>query len=121
MSEIYTNIDGQLVEASNSPEDRTFRSAWELNSGGVISINMPKAKEIFRDKLRQDRKPLLEKLDVEFYKAQENTDLVEQARVVDQKNILRDITEHYKIEEAKTPEELNALSLEVLINENRQV
>jgi len=36
----------------------------------MIKINMPKAREITRDQLRAERKPLLEQLDVEYMRAQ---------------------------------------------------
>jgi len=36
-----------------------------------VSINMAKAKEITKDRLRVDRKPLLEAEDIKFMQAQE--------------------------------------------------
>ena len=37
----------------------------------MITINLDKAKDITKDRLRADRKPLLEAEDVKFMKAQE--------------------------------------------------
>ena len=58
-----------------------------------ISVNMTKAKALTKDRLRVDRKPLLEAQDVLFMKAQEagssTTD------IVTEKNRLRNITGDY--------------------------
>ena len=64
--------DGNQIDASTAtvPSDRAFRGAWSL-SGSVISEDMTKAKEIFQDKIREVRKPLLEAKDVELMKALE--------------------------------------------------
>lgn len=56
----------------------------------MIKINVEKAKEIQKEKIRIARKPLLERLDVEFVRALEfGTDVEE---IKNQKQALRDIT-----------------------------
>ena len=67
--------DGNQADASSFtvPANRDFRGAWSL-SGSVISEDMAKAKEIFKDKIREVRKPLLEAKDVELMKALEAGD-----------------------------------------------
>ena len=64
--------DGNQIDASTAtvPTNRDFRGAWSL-SGSVISEDMDKAKEIFKDKIREVRAPLLEAKDVELMKALE--------------------------------------------------
>ena len=64
--------NGNQIDASTAtvPSSRDFRGAWSL-SGSVISEDMTKAKEIFKDKIREVRKPLLEAKDVELMKALE--------------------------------------------------
>ena len=64
--------DGNQIDASTAtvPADRHFRGAWSL-SGSVISEDMTKAKEIFKDKIREVREPLLAAKDVELMKALE--------------------------------------------------
>ena len=64
--------DGNQIDASTAtvPSDRAFRGAWSL-SGSVISEDMTKAKEIFKDKIREVREPLLAAKDVELMKALE--------------------------------------------------
>jgi hypothetical protein len=56
----------------------------------MIKINLDKAKEIQKDKLREARKPLLEKLDVDFVKALELGG--DTASIAAQKQALRDVT-----------------------------
>ena len=57
----------------------------------MIKINLDKAKEIQKDKLREVRKPLLEKLDVDFVRALEFGD--DTASIAAQKQALRDVTD----------------------------
>jgi len=83
--------DGNQIDASTAtvPSDRHFRGAWSLN-GSVISEDMAKAKEIFKDKIREVRQPLLDAEDVTYMKALEAGDTDAQAASVTAKNALRD-------------------------------
>ena len=83
--------DGNQIDASSAtvPSDRHFRGAWSL-SGSVISEDMTKAKEIFKDKIREVRAPLLDAEDVTYMKALEAGDSDAQAASVTAKNALRD-------------------------------
>jgi len=56
----------------------------------MIKINLEKAKEIRKDMMRDVRKPLLEKLDIEFVKALELGE--DTAPIVTHKQALRDVT-----------------------------
>lgn len=56
----------------------------------MIKINIDKAKELQKSKMREVRKPLLEKLDVEFSRALENNQDI--TLIKDQKQALRDVT-----------------------------
>ena len=58
-----------------------------------ISVNITKAKVITKDRLRADRKPLLEAQDVAFMKAQEAG--TSTSAIVTEKNRLRNITGDY--------------------------
>ena len=82
--------DGNQIDASTAtvPSDRHFRGAWSL-SGSVISEDMTAAKEIFKDKIREVRAPLLEAEDVVYMKALEAGDTDAQAASVTKKNNLR--------------------------------
>ena len=83
--------DGNQIDASTAtvPSERHFRGAWSLN-GSVISEDMAKAKEIFKDKIREVRQPLLDAEDVTYMKALEAGDTDAQAASVTAKNALRD-------------------------------
>lgn len=83
--------DGNQIDASAAtvPSDRHFRGAWSL-SGSVISEDMDAAKEIFKDKIREVRTPLLDAEDVTYMKALEAGDTDAQAASVTAKNALRD-------------------------------
>lgn len=70
----------------------------------MITINLNKAKEIKKDMVRADRKPLLEALDIELMK--NITDPVKVAEIEAQKQALRDATAHESIVNATTVEEL---------------
>ncbi len=67
-----------------------------------ITIDINKAKEIYKSKIRTLRKIELEKLDVEFIKAQEQGDDV--SNIVTEKQKLRDLPS--QVDEAKTIEEI---------------
>jgi len=81
--------DGNQIDASTAtvPSDRAFRGAWSL-SGSVISEDLDKAKEIFADKVREARKPLLEALDTDYMKALETS--ADTTQIVADKQALRD-------------------------------
>ena len=82
--------DGNQIDASTAtvPSDRHFRGAWSL-SGSVISEDMTKAKEIFKDKIREVRAPLLA-ADVTYMKALEADDSAAKTASVNAKTALRD-------------------------------
>jgi hypothetical protein len=83
--------DGNQIDASTAtvPSDRAFRGAWSL-SGSVISEDLDTAKDIFRDKVREVRKPLLDAEDVVYMKAMEADDADAKAASVTKKTNLRD-------------------------------
>lgn len=74
----------------------------------MIVINMQKAKEIKKDLVRAERKPLLDALDVEMLRAIESNNLSKQAEIAAKKQALRDATADPAILNASTPEELKA-------------
>lgn len=92
--------------------DRTFRAAWE--DTGKIDVNMPKARDIHRDRLRAIRAPLLADLDTQYMRADETGDAILKAEIAAKKQALRDITDDPAIEAAKTPEELKAVRPAIL-------
>ena len=73
--------------------------------GIIVDIN--KAKEITKDRLRQERKPLLEAQDVAFQRALESG--ADTSAIVAEKQRLRDITN--QVDTMTTVEELKGASL----------
>jgi hypothetical protein len=71
-----------------------------------VSINMDKAKVITKDRLRVERKPLLEAQDVAFQRALESGS--ETTAIVTEKQRLRDITN--AIDAMTTTDQLKAVS-----------
>lgn len=57
-----------------------------------IGINVEKAKEIHKNKIRQVRNPLLQQKDVEYMRALEAGDSEKVSQVVAEKQVLRDVT-----------------------------
>tara|TARA_Y100001947_G_scaffold94483_1_gene80567 strand:+ start:1634 stop:1861 length:228 start_codon:yes stop_codon:yes gene_type:complete len=74
----------------------------------MITINLDKAKDITKERLRVDRKPLLEAEDVKFMKAQEVGE--DTTDIVAEKNRLRDITKD--ADTCTTTDQLKALTVE---------
>jgi len=71
----------------------------------MITVNLSKAKELTKERLREERKPLLEAQDVLFMKAQE--DGTDTSAIVTEKNRLRDITK--LADSASTTDELKLI------------
>lgn len=76
----------------------------------MIKINLDKAKEIKKDMLRVERKPLLEALDVQMMRAIEEGDSFKQAEIAEKKQALRDIT--LLPNTVETVEELKSIKVE---------
>lgn len=94
-------------ELTSQPADRSFRDAWSL-SGTVISEDMDAAREIFKDKVREVRKPLLEAEDVVYMKALEDDDATAKSNSKTKKDNLRDAPAASAISSASTIDELKA-------------
>ena len=70
-----------------------------------LTVNITKAKDIWKDKIRAARKPKLEELDVEFIKAQESGS--DTSAIVAKKKELRDYPA--KVDSATTVDEIKAV------------
>ena len=102
--------DGNSIEtskATSKPSDRHFRNAWTL-SGKVISEDLVTAKVMFKDKIREVRKPLLEAQDVAYMKGLEEGSTSKQNAAVQTKSKLRDAPAASAITDAKTIAELKS-------------
>ena len=92
--------------------DREYRNAWKDNPAkNKPDHDMVKAREIHKDKLRKQRQPILDALDLEYTKADEKGDKELKDSIVVQKQVLRDITADPRIEAAQTVEELKLITI----------
>jgi len=78
-----------IVDTSILPTNNDFFNAWELVDG-VVTVNLSKAKEITKKRLRLEREPLLAAQDVLFQRALESSSPT--TAIVAEKQRLRDIT-----------------------------
>lgn len=94
-----------IVQDSELPQaDNDFFNAWEL-ANGVVTVNLDKAKEITKARLRAQREPLLAAQDVLFQRAQESG--ADTTAIVADKQRLRDVTT--LVDGCTTTAELRAL------------
>jgi hypothetical protein len=97
-----------IVDSDTLPNEHIdFFNAWELIDGAV-TVNLDKAKVITKDRLRAERKPLLEAQDVAFQRALENG--ADALAIVAEKQRLRDITQ--LADQATTLEQLKQLGVQ---------
>ena len=91
-----------IVDNDTLPnEHNEFFNAWEL-SNSTVTVNLTKAKDIAKSKLRIEREPVLAALDVQFMRAVESGNTTQQAAIAEQKDELRNITAHSSITGATT-------------------
>lgn len=106
----YIKIGANKYDAADYqvPADRTFRDAWSQPPEGsdVIGVDMGKARDIWRDKIRVARSSEFEKLDADYMRALEQGDTDAQAAIAVAKQALRDATDDPAIDAAQTPEQL---------------
>ena len=108
MATTIVDKDGKTITSPSSmPSDRSFRGAWKIE-GTVISEDLAAAKEIFKNKIREVRQPLLEAEDVVWMKAAEADDADAKAASVTKKTNLRNAPAASAITNAKTITELKA-------------
>ena len=71
----------------------------------MITIDILKAKEVWKNKIRDARTPALEKLDIDFIKAQEQS--LDTTQIVADKQTLRDLPS--QVDTATTTDEIKAV------------
>tara|TARA_R100001509_G_scaffold150246_1_gene109031 strand:- start:2168 stop:2584 length:417 start_codon:yes stop_codon:yes gene_type:complete len=107
--DVPNGVRYKIIDDSDLP-DINFQGAWECDfaKNENVTINLNKAKNITKERLRRERKPLLEAQDVLFMKAQESGS--DTKTIVAEKQRLRDITK--SVDSCKTTDELKALKCE---------
>lgn len=104
----------EMPEGWTPPADRTFRDAWRAD-GQAISVDMPRARDLQRDRLRLARAERFPELDAAFLSATEDGNMDAQRSIALVKRRLRDAPAHPAIDAAATPDELAAIKLDDLI------
>jgi len=112
MPKTLIKIGALSVDAADyeTPLERNFRDAWSFGGdpeAGIISVNMDKAKDLWRDKIRLAREAEFVVLDAAFMKALETS--ADTTAIVAQKQALRDAPANPDIDAATTPDELKAV------------
>lgn len=88
--EVYKEINEALLPINDS--DFITCRIWDNTKENKISYDFLKAKEIWKNKWREVRTPILEQLDIEFIKALETSNVQKIQEVVLKKQQLRDVT-----------------------------
>ena len=101
--------DGNSIrfDRATVPSEYHFRDAWSL-SGTTITEDIDKAKELFKEKVREARQPLFLEEDAKFMVALENGDTSAQNTIKATKTKLRDATATDAIKNATNTTELKA-------------
>lgn len=93
------------------PETREWRGAWTWTTKKPeVDICINRAKDVTKERLRWERKPLLEGLDLDTVRAIESGDEQAIKKIADKKQKLRDIT--LLPEKAKTLDDLRKIKAE---------
>jgi hypothetical protein len=95
-----------IDKANYQAADREFRKAWKYDDAKDIDVDIAKAREVWKDKIREARKPLLEALDTEYMRADEMGDVAKKATIAAKKRALRDATKAAGIAAAASVEDL---------------
>ena len=84
--DVPAGVAYRIVNDEDVPSDRTFRNAWNAD----LTVDFVKAQALTKDRLRHERKPLLEAQDVLFQRALETGK--DATAIVVEKQRLRDVT-----------------------------
>jgi hypothetical protein len=106
----------KIVTREDIPVDQTYRDCWRLSEreNDLIAIDVEKAKEVWKKKMRNARELIFPKLDTDFFRALEFADMDKQKEIAERKRLLREVTALPELENAKTVEEIEAIWPEYL-------
>ena len=100
----------RVVDVDSLPKDREFRDAWTMEG----KIDLAKAKEIWKNKIRVVRDMRLQELDVKWMKAMEKGEVKIAQSIAADKQVLRDVTEREELTKASSVEEIKAFWPQIL-------
>ena len=101
--DVPAGVPYRIVNDEDVPSDRTFRNAWKHD----LTVDFPKAQALTKDRLRAERKPLLEAQDVLFQRALETGK--DATAIVKEKQRLRDVTK--LVDAATTLDQLKGVTI----------
>lgn len=101
-------VDIKIIEEIDLPSDRTFRNAWTYD-GQRVCVDMPKARTLHLDRIRQARKPVLDQLDKDWMRAMGQRKQAEADTIEAQRQVLRNLPQTLDLTQATTAEELKAI------------
>ena len=96
-------MDGTLI-----PSTRQFRDAWTKPAVGAPVVDMPKARIMHMDRIRQARNQKLTGLDIDYQIADDNDNAPKKAAVTQERRELRDLPANTDLDQFSTPETLDA-------------
>ena len=103
---------GQHFRCTGMPDEAGHHDArggaWEMDTDGRPKINMPKARVVHMDKIRQARNAKLVNLDIPFMRAVESGSTADQLEIKTKKQVLRDIPANFVLSGYTTPNTLKA-------------
>lgn len=94
----------KVVDSESLPDDREFRDAWNFDG----KVDIAKAKEVWKNKIRQVRDKKLKALDIKWMKAMERGEVKIAGAIAADKQVLRDVTEREELTGAKSLKEIKA-------------
>jgi len=100
---IPKGVEYKIVDTSDIPEDKDFYRALNYD----LKIDIKKAKEIQKDKIRIERDKKLKELDIAFMLALENS--MDYSDIIKQKQALRDLPQ--KVDICKTLDDIRKVSV----------
>lgn len=113
VSGLPKGIEFVIMDESDLPNaDSDFFEAWAF--GKAIIVDLTAAKNIWRDKLRQLRDPVMAQLDIAYMRADEVGDIEAKAQIAAKKQALRDLPNHKSIAGATNTIQLRNAGLDII-------
>lgn len=103
----------RTASVNDFPHADAFKEAWQ-DDGNSVTINMSKARELHRNRLRKMRAPIMVNVDIEQKRALVANDRQAVNALEAKLQALRDVTIDPRIDAAQTPEELKAVIPDIL-------
>jgi hypothetical protein len=95
---------------------KEYLPAWYVDDNGKLQLDIDKAREIRIDKLRAERLPLFQELDVMFMRALESGDVHLQQDIIKRKVALRDVTKSPRIFSLESLSDFKSITINDLLD-----